>query len=92
MKSIENKVLTITNEGLIKRLEEEWSTLETLKDELLKKMKNHKNSEDAFEITLSQSEPMFTSPAIMWENSNFEIRQLLTMVWFGGFLFYKKKQ
>lgn len=44
MKSIENKVLTITNEGLIKRLKEEWSTFETLKDELLKKIKNHKKS------------------------------------------------
>ena len=92
LKNIENKVLTITNERLIIKLEEERSTLESLQNDLVKKINNHKNDEDNFEMTLAQSEPMFTNPVLMRNKSSFEIRQLLTMVWFGKVLYYKKKQ
>lgn len=71
-------------------MEQEWSSLDTLKEDLIRKMKNQKNDEDNIEQTLSQTEYIFTEPVQMWRNSNYELRQLLFMVWFGGILYYKK--
>ncbi|WP_312090934.1 hypothetical protein [Chryseobacterium sp.] len=71
-------------------MEQEWSALETLQDDLIRKMKNQQDDEDNIEQTLYQTEYIFTKPAEMWRNSNYEIRQLLFMVWFSGILYYKK--
>lgn len=71
-------------------MEQEWSSLDTLKEDLIRKMKNQKDDEDNIEQTLSQTEYIFTEPVQMWRNSNYELRQLLFMVWFGGILYYKK--
>jgi len=92
MGKIENKVLSVSNEGLIKKLEEEWSILETLQKEIKKKIENYKNEKIDFEKIISQAEFLFTHPEEMRKKSNFEIRQLLFRVWFGGVLYYKKNQ
>ena len=55
-------------------------------------MTHHKNSDENLETTLSQAEHIFTQPLKLWKNSNYEIRQSLFMVWFGGVLYYKKNQ
>ena len=73
-------------------MEKEWATLETLQQDLIKRMKNQKEDEDNIEETLSQTEFIFTEPAKIWKNSTYEIRQLLFMVRFGGVLFYKKNE
>ena len=90
MEKIEEKILSVSNEWLTKKMEQEWSALETLQDDLIRSMKNQKDDEDNIEQILSQTECIFTKPAEMWRNSNFEIRQLLFMVWFAGVLYYKK--
>lgn len=92
MKKIEEKVLSVSHEGLIKKMEEERALLETLQDEVQRKMKNQKSSADNFEKVLAQTEPMFVNPIKMRKKSNFELRQLLSMVRFGGVLYYKKNQ
>lgn len=91
MEKIEEKILSISNEWLTKKMEEEWSTLETLQEDLLRKINNQKEDEDNIEETLSQIECIITDPVGMRKNSNYEIRQLLFMVRFGGVLYYKKK-
>lgn len=83
MNKIEEKILSVSNEGLIRKLETEWATLETLYEDLEKKMKYQKSDEDNLEETLSQIEYMFTDPVGMRKKSNYEIRQLLLMVRFG---------
>ncbi|NMR34920.1 hypothetical protein HIO71_12060 [Chryseobacterium aquaticum] len=71
-------------------MEQEWSALDTLQEDLITKMKNQQGDEDNIEQILSQTECIFTKPAEMWRNSNYEIRQSLFMVWFAGVLYYKK--
>ncbi len=92
MKKIEQKVVLVSNEGLIKKLEEEWTLLNTLQDEVKNKMKNNKTSQDNFDTILKQVKPMFINPLKIWKTSNFELKQLLSMVRFGGVLYYKKNQ
>ena len=92
MKKIENKVLCVTNEWLIKKLEEERSTLESVYQEIKHKMASWNNNHQDLENTLSEAEYIFTQPLKLWKNSNYEIKQLLFMVWFGGILYYKKNQ
>lgn len=92
MKKIEDKILSITNEWLIKRLEDEWSTLEDSQKKLKNKLTSKKNDEDSIKATFLQAELLFTDPVKMWRNSNFETRQLMTMVWFSGILYYEKTQ
>ena len=92
MKKIEDKILSITNEWLIKRLEDEWSTLEDSQKKLKNKLTSKKNDEDSIKATFLQAELLFTDPVKMWRNSNFETRQLMTMVWFSGILYYEKNQ
>jgi hypothetical protein len=83
MSKIEEKILTITNDQLSKRLEEERSDLQTAKELIQDKIDNKRSDEYDIETTLSQIEPMFTDPVAMRENSNYDIRQLLIMVWFS---------
>lgn len=83
MKKIEDKVLSITNERLTKKLEDEWSTLEALQHDLQNRMVNQKNDINTIRNTFSQAELLFTNPVKFWKNSQYEIRQLLIMVWFG---------
>ncbi|MET3539045.1 hypothetical protein [Chryseobacterium limigenitum] len=92
MDKIEHKILSVSNENLIKKLEIEWATLETLKEDIEKKMNHEKNDKQNLESILSQTEYLFTDPVGMWKKSNYEIRQLLFMVRFGGILYYKKNQ
>lgn len=92
MKKIEDRVLSVSNDTFIKRLEEERSLLDTLQNDIKGKMKNQKNHGDNFEHLLAQTEPMFVNPVLMRKKSNFELRQLLTMVRFGGVLYYQKNQ
>ena len=73
-------------------MEEEWSALEGLKEDLENKATAQTNDEENFEITLSFAELLFTDPVDFRKNSNYEIRQSLFMVWFGGVLYYKKNQ
>lgn len=92
MDKIEHKILSVSNENLIKKLEIEWATLETLKEDVEKKMNHKKNDKENLESILSQTEYLFTDPVGMWKKSNYEIRQLVFMVRFGGILYYKKNQ
>ncbi len=92
MDKIESKILTLSNEALISKLETERATLETLKGDLENKMNNKESNEENLESVLSQTEYMFTDPVGAWKKSNYEIRQLLCMVRFGGILYYKKNQ
>ena len=71
-------------------MEQEWSALDTLQEDLIRKMNNQKDAEDNIEQILSQTEYIFTQPVQMWRNCDYEIRQLLFMVRFGGVLYYKK--
>lgn len=71
-------------------MEAEWSVLETLQEDLMRKIKNQKEDEDSIGETLSQIECIITDPVGMRKNSNYEIRQLLFMVRFAGILYYKK--
>ena len=71
-------------------MEAEWSLLETLQEDLLRKINHQKDDEHHIEETLSQIECIITNPVEMRKNSNYEIRQLLFMVRFGGVLYYKK--
>jgi hypothetical protein len=66
--------------------------LEAIYQEVKYQMTHHKNSDENLETTLSQAEYIFTQPLKLWKNSNYEIRQSLFMVWFGGVLYYKKNQ
>lgn len=92
MKKIEEKILAVSNEALIKKLEEERAVLSTLKEQIKINMNNQQNDEDNFEQLLAQSEPIFVKPVQMWRKSNFELRQLLSKVRFGGVLYYQKNQ
>lgn len=92
MKKIEDKLLSVSNERLITKMEEERALLDSFQEDIQRKMKNRKSNEDNFGKLLAQTEPMFVQPLKMWKNSNFEIRQLLTKVRFGGVLYYKKNQ
>ncbi len=83
MKKIEDKVLSITNEGLIKKLEDERATLEELQKTLKNNMTNQKSSQDNIKNTFLQAESIFTDPVKKRKESNFEMRQLLTLVRFG---------
>ena len=80
---IEDKVLSITNEGLIKKLEDERATLEELQKTLKNNMTNQKSSQDNIKNTFLQAESIFTDPVKKRKESNFEMRQLLTLVRFG---------
>lgn len=71
-------------------MEAEWSLLETLQEDLMRKITHQKEDEDSIGETLSQIECIITDPVGMRKNSNYEIRQLLFMVRFGGVLYYKK--
>lgn len=90
MEKIEEKILSITNEWLLQKMEQEWSALDTLQEDLIRKMNNQKDAEDNIEQIISQTECIFTQPVQMWRNYDYEIRQLLFMVRFGGILYYKK--
>lgn len=92
MDNIENKILSVSNENLIKKLEMEWATLETLKEDIERKMNYGKSNKENLESVLSQTEYLFTNPVGMRKKSNYELRQLLFMVRFGGILYYKKNQ
>ncbi len=92
MSKIEEKIVTITNDQLSKKLEDEWSSLQTIKEVIEDKINNKRSDEYDITTTLSQIEPLFTDPVAMRENSKFDIRQLLFMVWFSGILYYKKDQ
>lgn len=83
MKKIEDKVITINNEGLIQKLEGERSALETLQKDLIKKINHPEDDKINLEKTLSEAEYIFTDPEGIWKNSNFEIRQSLFRVRFG---------
>ena len=90
MEKIEEKILAIGNELLLQKLEQEWASLEALQEDLRYKINDQQNQEENFEDLLEQAECLFTDPVKMWKNSDYEIRQLLSMVRFGGILFYKK--
>lgn len=92
MDKIEHKILSISNESLIKKLEMERATLETLKGDVEEKMNHKRDDRENLESILSQTEYLFTDPVGMRKNSNYEIRQSLFMVRFGGILYYKKNQ
>ena len=90
MKKIEDKLLFVSKETLIKKMEDEWSALETLEKNLQNRIlnKNEKN-EDVLTL-ISNVEPLFTKPVEMWKDHDYAIRQLLFGVRFGHVLFYKK--
>lgn len=83
MDKIEEKLLSISNNSLVKKLEDEWSTLETLLDDLTNKMNNQKSDAEKLKKTLSQAENLFTKPVQVRKKSSFDIRQLLFRVRFG---------
>lgn len=83
MDKIEEKLLSISNASLVKKLEDEWSTLETLLDDLTNKMNNQKSDADKLKKTLSQAENLFAKPVQVRKKSSFDIRQLLFRVRFG---------
>ena len=83
MKIIEDKILSVSNEGLIKKLEEEWSALETMYKDWKQKLNSVGNSEKDLEKIVSQAESIFTRPLEIRKKGNFELRQLLSMVWFS---------
>ncbi len=83
MKTIENKILSISNEGLIKKLEEERSALETMYKDWKKKLNSDGNNDQDLEKIVSQAESIFTRPLEIRKKGNFELRQLLSMVWFS---------
>lgn len=92
MNKIEAKILFVSKEALIKKMEDEWSALETLKNDLQKKLLNkNEDSDDILEL-LNNVEPIFIKPVEMWKNHDYAIRQLLFGVRFGNVLFYKKNQ
>lgn len=62
MDKIENKILSISNENLIKKLEMEWAILETLKEDVEQKMNHKRNDKENLESILSQTEFLFTNP------------------------------
>ena len=92
MRKIEEKLFFVSKEGLIQKLEEEWSALEVLQKDLEYRLTHHNEDENNIESTLLQAERMFTEPSKTRKENNYEIRQLLLMVWFGGILFYKKNE
>lgn len=92
MKKIEEKLLVINHEWLIKKLEDERTQLEILHDDLKSKIKQQKNNEENLKKTLSQADFIFTEPVEVRKKSRYEIRQLLFRVWFSGNLHYQKNQ
>lgn len=89
---IEDKIFTVNNEKLIQKLEEERANLDHNKDIIIDKIANKKGDEYDINTTLDQIEPIFTKPVEIRKNSNYEIRQLLSMVRFSWILYYKKNQ
>ncbi len=83
MKKIEDKILSISNEKLIQQLENDWSTLETMKEDIEMKITNHNKESIDFEKMITEAEFLFTNPVQKREKSNYELRQLLFRVWFG---------
>lgn len=83
MDQIETKLLSISNNMLVKKFEDEWSTLETLHQDLSSKIDNQKQDIKNLQQILNQAEHLCTKPVEMRKESNFEIRQLLFRVRFG---------
>lgn len=92
MSKIEDKILNITNEQLILKLETEWGDLKESKHLIEDKIANKHSDDFDISTTLSQIEPIFTDPVAIWLDSEYEMRQLLFMVRFGWILYYKKNQ
>lgn len=92
MDQIETKLLSISNNMLVKKFEDEWSTLETLHQDLSSKIDNQKQDIKNLQQILNQAEHLCTKPVEMRKESNFEIRQLLFRVRFGWILYYEKNQ
>lgn len=90
MEKIEERLLTISNDWQVKKLEEEWATLETLKEDLTSKLNNQKSDANNLKKTLSQAECLFTKPVQMRKKSSYELRQLLFRVRFSWILYYEK--
>ena len=65
------------------KLEDERATLEELQKTLKNNMTNQKSSQDNIKNTFLQAESIFTDPVKKRKESNFEMRQLLTLVRFG---------
>ena len=92
MKKIEEKLLFVSKEALIKKMEDEWSALEALEKNLQNRILNNNEKNEDILILLSNVEPIFTKPVEMWKDHDYAIRQLLFGVRFGHVLFYKKNQ
>lgn len=92
MKKIEDKLLFVSKEALIKKMEDEWSALEALEKDLQIRILNKNEKNEDILILLSNVEPIFTKPVEMWGDHDYAIRQLLFGVRFGHVLFYKKNQ
>ena len=73
-------------------MEEEWATLEELQQSLNDKLSHQKKDKDSIKETFLQAERLFTDPVKTRKEFDFQIRQSLIMVWFGGILYYDKKQ
>jgi len=57
--------------------------MEALQYELKDRMADLKNNENTIQTTFSKAESLITNPVKLWKNSDYDIRQLLIMVWFG---------
>lgn len=68
---------------MTKKLEDEWSTLEALQQDLQDRMTTQKKDSNTIKATFSQAELLITNPVKKWKTSQYEIRQSLIMVWFG---------
>jgi hypothetical protein len=64
-------------------LEKDWSALEAQKVDLESRAATQVRGEENLEKTLLLAEQLFIDPVGFWKKSNYEIRQLLSMVWFG---------
>lgn len=90
LNEIENWLLKITNNDILKKLEEKRALYNQEKELIIEELKNTDFANDNFQDLYLKAKEIFENPVAIWELWNHELRQLLLGVRTWWIIYYKK--
>lgn len=88
---VQSKFYMLTNQILIKKMEQEWWELEQEKDLLTEDIKKEHLTQSEFDSIYNDFISIIENPLSVWDLQSTDVKQLLIGVLFGGKIYYTKK-
>lgn len=80
------------NPKLLEKKQEQWSELQTEKEELEHQMENISYNQDEMKKAFDEAKTVIENPIALWDLNDVEIKQLLIRVCFNNKIYYTKNQ